>query len=195
VVVGDEKLRHRKPDAGNKDRRPHCGDAAEAGKRPDQPERHDDGEEGQLTADHRAQIMQVERGDALQRDDGRAERAERDRRGVGDERQARRRERGEAESNQDGSSHRDGRAKSGRALEERTEAEGDEQQLQAAVGGDRRDARAQNGEQPPVVRQLIQEDHVEHDPADWEQAVRPAVHGRGGGHSGRHAEYEDRNRE
>ena len=94
-------------------------------------------EERQLPADHRAQVEQVESGHALQRDDRRAERAERDRRGVGDERQPRRRQRREAQPDQHRAGHGDRRAESRRALEERAEAERDEQELQPAVASSR----------------------------------------------------------
>ena len=38
--------------------------AAQAGEGPDQPERHDHGEERKLTPDHAAELQQVEAGDA-----------------------------------------------------------------------------------------------------------------------------------
>ena len=77
--------------------------------------------------------QQIEAGHALQRDDRRAERAERDRRGVGDERETRRGQRREAEADENGAGDRDRRAETGRALEERAERERDEQQLQPAI--------------------------------------------------------------
>ena len=76
----------------------------------------------------------VEPGHRRERDDRRAERAEGDGRGVGDEREAGGRERREAEPDQDRRRDRDRRAESGGAFEERAEAEGDQQELQAPVG-------------------------------------------------------------
>ena len=104
---------------------------------------------GSWRPDHGAQVEEVETGHALERDDGRAERAEGHGRGVGDEREARGGERREAEADEDGARHRDRRAEAGRALEERAEGEGDEQELEAPVLGDVRDALARAPRKSP----------------------------------------------
>ena len=67
-------------------------------------------------------------------------------------------------------------------------AECDEQQLQPLIARDGGDAAAQNREQAALVRQLIEKDDVEHDPADREEAVGHAETGRGERHRRRHPE-------
>ena len=109
--------------------------AAPAGEGPDQPERHDQREERQLPADHGAEQERIDAGDAGEAGDRRAERAVGDRRGIGDQRQARRGERREAEPDQDRAGHRDRRAEARRALEERAERKRDQQELQPPVRG------------------------------------------------------------
>ena len=87
----------------------------------------------------------------LQRDDRRPERAERDRRGVGDERQSRGGERREAKADQNRAGDGDRRAETRCTLEERAEAERDEEQLQPPVRRHRGDAAAQDREQSAIV--------------------------------------------
>ncbi len=79
-----------------------------------------------------------------------------------------------------------------RALEERAETERHDQQLQAAILGDVRDALAQHVEQAALVRQLVEKDDVDDDPADRQQAIGRAVRGTGHRHRRRHAERADR---
>ena len=57
------------------------------------------------------------------------------------------------------------------------------------------DALAQHVEQPALVGQLVQEDHVEDDPADRQQPVGGAVAGGGERHRRRHVERADRDGE
>ena len=69
-----------------------------------------------------------------EREDRRADRAERDRRGVGDQRQPGRVERREAETDQQRRADRDRRAEAGRPLDEGAERERDQQRLDPAIG-------------------------------------------------------------
>ena len=73
-------------------------------------------------------------GHGRERQDRRADRAERHRRGVGDEGQAGGVQRREAEPDEQRRPDRDRRAEPGRALDERAERERDEQRLDPAVG-------------------------------------------------------------
>src|SRR4029079_9005941 len=98
--------------------------AAYAREGPDEPEGDDHGEERELAAGHGAELEEVETGDALERDDGRAQGAEGHGRGVGDEGEAGREQGRETETHKDGPRHRHRRAESGGSLEERPEAEG-----------------------------------------------------------------------
>jgi hypothetical protein len=63
VEVGDEILRDGEGDARHQEGGEHLEHAAEADEGPDQPDRHNDGEEGQLTADHAAELQEIEPGD------------------------------------------------------------------------------------------------------------------------------------
>ena len=73
----------------------------------------------------------------------------------------------------------------------RAETEGNQQQLQASVIGDAGDGVLQYLEGSVFSRQAMQEDDVEHDPADGHQTVDGTKHGGIGSHVGRHAEAED----
>ena len=118
-----------------------------------------------------AELQQIEPGHGLQRDHRRAQRAVGDRRGVGDQRQARGGQRREAEADQDGAGDGDRRAETGRALEERAEAEGDEQQLQPAIVVTVGCCSVVNAS--ALVRELVEEDDVEDDPADRKRPWGP----------------------
>ena len=176
--VGDQELRDREGDAADQDRRPDLQHAAEAGEDPDQPERHDQREERQLPADHRAEQVRIEAGHAREAGDRRAERAVGDRRGIGDQRQPRRGQRREAETDQDRARHRDRRAEARGALEEGAEGKRDQQQLQPPVGGDAADRLLQRLESALLHGQPVEENNVEDDPADREEAGHGAKHRR-----------------
>jgi hypothetical protein len=69
------------------------------------------------------------------------------------------------------------------------EAEGDQQKLQAAILGDAAARGLQGGlEDAFFYRQPVEENDVEHDPADREEAGDGAKHGRAQRHVGRHRE-------
>ncbi len=125
-----------------------CEHSAPSGEGPDEPKRHDQREERQLPANHRAEQKRVEAGDVRKSRDRCAERAVGDRRGVGDERQAGGGKRREAKPDQDGARHGDRRPEARRAFEERAERKGNEEKLDAAVGADTADGRLQGLEEP-----------------------------------------------
>ncbi len=195
MEVRDEILRDRERRPGNEDWRPDLDHLAEADEGPNEPERHDDGKERELPADHAAQLMQVEAGDGGERDDRRAEGAECDWGGVGDQRQARRCQRREAEPDQHRRRDRDGRAEPGRAFEKGAQAKRDEQELEAAVVADGADGPLKDGEFALLARELIQENDVENDPADGQQSEGRAVSGSQTRHVRRHSVGKDRNQE
>ena len=142
------------------------------GERPDQPERHDHREERELPADHGAEVAQVEAGDALQRDDRRAQRAERDRRGVGDEREAG----GQRAARSRGPIRMapvtaTGVPKPAAPSKNAPKQKAISRSCRRRSRRDAGDALAQDREEPALLRELVQEDHVEDDPADRQQAV------------------------
>ena len=192
VVVRNQELRDREAHPGDQDRRPDFLHSFEAGKRPDQPERHQDGEERQLTADHRRQVQQIEARDCGKRDDRRAERAVGNRCSVGDQRQAGRGERRETEPNENcrGDGHRSAEARG--AFKERAEAERDQQQLQAAIRRDVGDRVPKYLERTALFGQPVQEDDVENDPADRQESEQRAIDGSHPCHFRRHPVGEDR---
>ncbi len=165
--------------------------AAEAREHPDQPERNDEREQGQLPADHRAEDLRRIAGDGGEALNRRAEGPEGDGRGVGDEREAGGRQGREAEADQDRAGHGHRGAEAAGALEEGTEGEGHQQQLQASVGGDARHRLLEDREPPLLHRQTVEEDDVEDDPPDGEEARHHAEDGGPGRESRRHAEADD----
>ena len=195
MEVRDQVLRDGEADARDQDRRPDLEHAAEAHKRPDQPERDDHREERQLAADHAAELEEVEPGDRGERDHGRAQSTVSHRRGIGDQRQARGRERRKAKSDQHRRRHRNGRAEAGGTLEEGAETEGNEQKLEPTVVADVADASLQDVELALFVGELVEEDDVENDPADREQAEGGAIDGGHRRHAAWHAEDEDRDQQ
>jgi hypothetical protein len=114
-----------------------------------------------------------------------------DRRGVGDQREAGRGERREAEADQDRAGDGDRRAETRCAFKERAEAERDQQKLQPPVLSYAADRRLQRLEHAPLHRQAVEEDDVEHDPADGEEAGDGAEHGGAERHARGHREDDD----
>ena len=125
-------------------------------------------------------------------DDRRAERAECDRRGIGDQRQPGRRERREAKTDQDRARYRDRRTEAGCALEKRAERKCDQQKLQSPVARHAADRPRQDVERARRNGQPVKKDDIEHDPADREEPGHGAKHRRSERKTRRHGEQEDR---
>ena len=133
--------------------------------------------------------------DGREREDRRADRAERNRGSVGDERQSGGVERRESQAHQERRADRDRRPEPGRALDERAERERNQQRLDAPIGRQVRHRRLDDAELAGFDRQVVQEDRVDDDPADWQQPVRRAVDRRRRGGRRRHAVDHHRDRE
>ncbi len=88
-----------------------------------------------------------------------------------------------------------GGAETGGPFEESTEAEGNQQQLQTSIVSDARQGILQHFERTVLGGQPVQEDDVEHDPADRQQTVGGAVECGRACHVRRHAKGEDRNQQ
>ena len=161
MEIRDEELRHGERDPGDQRRRPHAEHPAKSGKGPHHPERHDDGEERELASGHLRERHLVETGDLGQRDDGRAQRAKGDGRGVGDERQAAGRERLEAQAHEDGGGDGDRRAEPRRALKKCAERKRHEDDLHARIGRERGEVLAQDFEETFLDRELVEKNQVE----------------------------------
>ena len=191
-VVRDQELRNRERNAGDEDGRPDRRHPAPPRECPDQPERHDQRENRQLAADHRAENIGIETGHRSETLDRRTQRAISDRGGIGDQGQAGSRQRRETETDQDCAGDRDRRSEAGCALEKCAERKRDQQQLQAAVGGDAADGALQQLEPSGLDRNTVEENDVEHDPADGEEADHHAEQRCLYRHGGRHGVYENR---
>jgi len=195
VEIGHQELRNRKSRARHQGGRPDFERPPEPGKSPNHPKRHEQRKEWQLPSDHRRELTQIKPGDAAQGDDRRPQRAERDRGGVGDQRQSRGLERSEPELHQERRGHRHRRPESRRALEKRSEGKRDQNHLNPGVRREGRQTAAQRREVTFLHGQVIEEDQVEHDPANRKKSVRRAVRGGGGGRAEGHAIGQQRDRQ
>ena len=123
-------------------------------------------------ADHRAELQQVEIRHALQRDDRRAERAERDGRRVGDERQSGRLRAAESPDRSESP------PVTATGVPKPAAPSKNAPKQNATSSSCSRRSRvtrvmlcAKHAEEAALVRQSIEKDDVEHDPADRKQAV------------------------
>ncbi len=124
------------------------------------------------------------------REHRRAERAERDARGMPDQGQRHRLHRRVAQADEDRRSQRHWRAEAGRALEEQGEQPADQQRLQRRPRGQPRQRVAQGGDRPAALLQVVQGQRRPQDPQDRQReeaalgghtdAVAPATGGVGG---------------
>ena len=118
-------------------RRPDGAHAAHAVDHADQDQRDEQREQRRLAADHRAEVLLRQVGQAGERHDRRRDRAERHRRGVGHERDRGGLHRLEADRDQHHGGDRHRRAEAGQRLEQGAEAERDDHGLDPLVVGDR----------------------------------------------------------
>jgi hypothetical protein len=198
MVIGDQKLGDGEGDPGGQRGGPDAAHAAPAGESPDHPERHEQGEERQLAANHGGEFVEhgiVAAEDSIQGDDRSAEPAEGHGGRVGDEGEAGGLQRLKAELDEDGGRDGHGRAEAGGAFEERAEGKRDEDDLDPRVGRERRKMPAEHGEQSAIDGQLVEENEIQDNPANGKQSIGRAV-GRGAGRGGeRHVEGEEGDRQ
>ena len=146
-------------------------------------------------ADDGADVPVVDAREGPGGDDGRADRAERDGRGVGqqhDDGCAHRREAGGHEHDaRDG----DRCAEAGERFEQSAEAERDDDGLDARVVGEGVDHAPEVLEAAAAHRQLIEPDRIEHDPHDREQPEDETLRGRQECEVDRHPETEHRDQD
>ena len=150
---------------------------------------------GNLPAGHRRELHFRQAGHFGERDDRRAERAERHRCRVGDQRQSGGVERREAGADQQRGRDGHRRAKPGGPFDERAEAKRDQQRLNALIGRQRNDRSLDDLKLSRLDREHVQEHRGQHDPADRKQAEAGAVTGRRDRRLPRHAEDADRHGE
>ena len=182
MVVGDQELRRwRSSGPPTRIRRPDFHHAAEAGEGPDQPERHDQREERQLAPDHARELAA---GRARSRRPARSPACRARRRPPARYWRSATVRRRPAERSprpiRIAAVTATGVPKPAAPSKKAPKAEGDQQQLQAPVRGDVRDAVLQHLERAVLLGQPVQEDDVEHDPADRQQAEGGAVAARPG---------------
>ena len=133
VVVAHGELRDGEAATGHEAGGPDFHHGLASGHGPNDPEGHDQREDGQDAARGGAEQVQIQAGDAGQGDEGAAQSAVGHGSGVADEGQAGGLEGAEAQTDQHGGGNRHRGAEAGRALDEGPEAEGDQQGLDAAV--------------------------------------------------------------
>ena len=155
---------------GHEDRGPDPFHAAPARKGPDEPERDEQREERELAPDHGRQCHLIQARYFRQRDDRRSQCAVGHRSRVGDQGQTRCSERRKTETDQNCAGHSHRRAEAGRALEKCAERECNQEELQASILAHVRNTVLQDLEVPFVLGKLVEEDDVEHDPADRQAA-------------------------
>ena len=172
-VVRDGELDEGEAQARGDDGGEHLEHAPEAGEQDDEVRGDDQREEGQLPAHHRREVLRggrdvaaEDRGEeAAQGGDRDADRAEGDRRGVGDEGEDGGRHRLEAEAGEHRGADRDGGAEAGDALDEGAEAEGHEQRLDAPVLGEAGERAADDVEVAARHGEVVEEDRVQDRPS------------------------------
>src|SRR6187399_3231234 len=116
-----------------------------------------------------------------------AERSKGHGRGVSDERQFGRFQGLESETDHHGAGDGHRRAETGATLDERAERKSNEQRLDATIAGETRDSNLETLKLSGFHGQLINEDRVQHDPADGKETERRAKSAGGQGESGGHA--------
>jgi hypothetical protein len=125
VKIAHEKLREGETASRNEARWPNGDHAAPAYLGCNQPEWNDDRKERQLPSNHRAELHEVEIGDARERDQRRAESAKRNRRGIANEREFGGFERSKAQSDEQCSGDGNRGTESCRTFNKRAEAKCD----------------------------------------------------------------------
>ena len=166
-------------------------DAFDAVHHEHQPERHEDRQERQLSTGHGANLERVDAGYLARHNHRNPQCAKGDRRGVGDQAQARGVQRVQAQADQQRGGDRHGRAETCRPLKERTEAEGNQQHLQALVIGNGHDRAADDFELTAFDCQFVEENRSHDDPGDGPQPVRKPISSGRERHASRHLERKD----
>ena len=191
MVVARGELRDGEAATGHEAGGPDFHHGLASGHGPNDTEGHDQREDGQDAARGGAEQVQIQAGDASQGDEGAAQSAVGHGSGVADEGQAGGLEGAEAQTDQHGGRNRHRGAEAGRALDEGPEAEGDQQGLDAAVARQPGDGVLHHLEVTGLDGDVVDEDGVQHDPADGQEAEGRAVPGGGEGRGGRHLVGED----
>ena len=173
--VRAEVLGNRERTACHHHRRPGLLHAAPAVHNRHDPEEDDNGQEGQLAANHLADLETVQPGDLSGHQNRNTHRAKRHRRGVHNQAQARGIQRVKAQTDQQRGGDRHRCAKACRAFQKRPEGEADNQHLQALVRRDGENRRADDVELPGFHRDFIDEDRRDDDPRNRPQAVEETV--------------------
>ena len=186
-IVGHGKLHHGEGSATDEDRRPNGQESLPTGHRGHHPGRHDEREEGELTASHLGNGELVEAGHLRQRDDRGAKGAKGDRRRVGDEGEAGGLEGGKSRAGEQRCRDGDRRPETRSPFEEGPEGKGDQEGLHAMVGGEPGDRPLHDLEGPGLERELVEKHRRHDDPADREEAESSPMQGGGQGGVGRHA--------
>ena len=177
-VVRAHELADREAGAADQRGGPDGLHAAPAVDHADEDQRHEQRQQRRLAADHGAEILLGDLGQAGERDDRDRDRAEGHRRRVGHERHGGGLHRLEAEVHEHRGGDRHRRAEARERLEQRAEGEGDDHGLDPLIVGDRSERAPQHREVPAVLGHVEDPDRVPDDPHDREQPERDALKAR-----------------
>ncbi len=120
-------------------------------------------------------VVRWNAGDGRKRQNRCPYRTERDRCGIGDERQSGSIERGESQPDEQGGADGHRRAKTRRSLDERAKGKRHQQRLNAAIARQPTDRGLDDFKLAGVNGQVIKKDRVQNDPADRQEAVGRTV--------------------
>ena len=185
-VVGPKELNAAEGEPGGHDTRPDPQRVPPAGHRPDQPQREDGGGDGHDAADHRAQIRFRKSRHSLQRPDGIAHSAERDRGRVGKQAHHRGFKRPEAEPDHHRSADRQRSSAAAGPLEHRSKRQGDQQCLQTPVVGYASNGGLDGLEVTAFHGQVVDKDGRHECPGNPDARVYESIADGGGDHRSGH---------
>ncbi len=185
-IIGGAKLRNAEAQTGNQQHRPEGADRAPSAVQRHDVEGQESGHEGQLTADHGGQCRCRQSRHRAQHGDGRAESAERHRRGVENQHEHQRFERRKAAHDEQRGGDGDRRAESGNAFEQGSEAKTNGDQYHAPVVGQVLDHPGAKGiEAARGDGNVVEQQGIDDDPHHRPERKHRAVEGRGAGNARR----------
>ncbi|CAM2160510.1 hypothetical protein PT2222_80094 [Paraburkholderia tropica] len=181
------ELRERERKTGDRGERPDFLEPASAVENEHEHERDEQRKQRRLASDHHADVVHRQARDLGEHGDRQAERAERDRAGVGEQADGRGLDRLHAERDQQHGADRDRRAAARERFEQRAEAERDQHGLHALIGAHMGECAAQHVGVAARLGELEQPDRIDADPDDREEtdgrAFERAAHDLAAGHA------------
>ncbi|KAH0442343.1 hypothetical protein KCU90_g1834, partial [Aureobasidium melanogenum] len=169
------KLREREHDSGDERERPDFLYATPAVDDEYEDQRNEERQQWRLPSHHHADLMNRQTGDLGEHGNGQAQRAERDRAGIGDQANRCGLQRLDTDRDQQHRADRDRRTTAGQRFQQGAEAERDQHRLHALVGADAGEGAPQHVGVAAFLSQLEQPDCVDANPDDRKEADRGAL--------------------